>query len=66
MGMLFCSGLVAMMTWFDDKHLARAMGLCAAGSCVGGIVYVLIARELLLRSERPRLRGRSSICRWWR
>ncbi|KAF2163678.1 hypothetical protein M409DRAFT_25866 [Zasmidium cellare ATCC 36951] len=48
MGMVFCSGLVAMMTWFDEKHLSMAMGLCAAGSCVGGIVYVLVARSLLM------------------
>ncbi|KAK4504018.1 hypothetical protein PRZ48_004933 [Zasmidium cellare] len=48
MGMAFCSGLVALMTWFDEKHIGMAMGFCAVGSCVGGIVYVLVARTLLV------------------
>lgn len=48
MGMVFCAGLLAMMTWFDEKRLSSAMALCAAGSCVGGIIYILIARELLV------------------
>jgi len=48
MGMLFCSGIVALMTWFDERKIGIAMGLGAAGSCVGGIVYVLIARHFLV------------------
>ncbi|KAK5133499.1 hypothetical protein LTR08_007636 [Meristemomyces frigidus] len=48
MGMVFCSGIVALMTWFDEKKIGLAMGLGAAGSCVGGIVYVLLARHFLV------------------
>ncbi|KAK3714460.1 hypothetical protein LTR37_007766 [Vermiconidia calcicola] len=47
MGMCFCSGMVALMTWFDERKVGAAMGLGAAGSCVGGIVYVLLARHFL-------------------
>ncbi|KAK3621277.1 hypothetical protein LTR56_022885 [Elasticomyces elasticus] len=47
MGMVFCAAIVAMMTWFDERKLGAAMGVGAAGSCVGGIVYVLVARQLL-------------------
>lgn len=36
------------MTWFDDTHVSIAMGFAAAGSCVGGIVYVLLVRHLLV------------------
>ena len=50
MGAVFCSGIVAMMTWFDEKAVGLAMGLGAGGSCIGGIVYVLIARHLLIVS----------------
>lgn len=48
MGMVFCSGIVALMTWFDEKKIGIAMGLGAAGSCVGGVVYVLLARHFLV------------------
>ncbi|KAK3684621.1 hypothetical protein LTR37_020085 [Vermiconidia calcicola] len=47
MGMCFCSGMVALMAWFDERKVGAAMGLGAAGSCVGGIVYVLLARHFL-------------------
>lgn len=47
MGMVFCSGVVALMTWFDETHVGMAMGIVAAGSAIGGISYVLIARYLL-------------------
>ncbi|KAF2719696.1 MFS general substrate transporter [Polychaeton citri CBS 116435] len=50
MGMVFCSGIVALMTWFDETRIAGAMGLGAAGSCVGVIVYVLILRHFLASS----------------
>ncbi|KAI6792833.1 hypothetical protein KC361_g6519 [Hortaea werneckii] len=48
MGMVFCSGIVALMTWFDERKMGVAMGLGAAGSCLGGIVYVLLARHFLI------------------
>jgi MFS family permease len=48
MGMLFCSGMTAMMTWFDERKISIAMGFAAAGSCVGGIVYVLLVRNMLV------------------
>ncbi|GAB1737429.1 hypothetical protein NU219Hw_g1573t1 [Hortaea werneckii] len=48
MGMVFCSGIVALMTWFDERKMGVAMGLGAAGSCLGGIVYVLLARHFLV------------------
>lgn len=48
MGMVFCSGVVALMTWFDERKMGIAMGLGAAGSCLGGIVYVLLARHFLV------------------
>ncbi|KAK5120636.1 hypothetical protein LTR85_005994 [Meristemomyces frigidus] len=48
MGMVFCSGIVALMTWFDERKIGIALGLGAAGSCVGGIVYVLLARHFLV------------------
>ena len=35
------------MTWFDERKVGAAMGLGAAGSCVGGIVYVLLAGHFL-------------------
>jgi len=47
MGMVFCSGTLALMSWFEKRKLGVAMGLAAAGSCVGGIVYVLMARYFL-------------------
>lgn len=50
MGSVFCSGMVALMTWFDEKKMGAAMGLGAAGSCLGGIVYVLLARHFLASS----------------
>ena len=46
-GMTTCAGIVALMTWWDEHKISRAMALAAAGSCIGGIVYVLIARHLL-------------------
>jgi len=52
-GMVFCSGIICLMTWFDEKKIGRAMGLGAAGSCVGGIVYVLVARHLLPSNGFP-------------
>ncbi|KAI7505823.1 hypothetical protein KC367_g314 [Hortaea werneckii] len=48
MGMVFCSGIVALMTWFDETKMGVAMGLGATGSCLGGIVYVLLARHFLV------------------
>lgn len=53
MGMVFCSGIVALMTWFDETKIGVAMSLGAAGSCVGGIVYVLVARHLLVTRGFP-------------
>ncbi|KAK3112082.1 hypothetical protein LTR53_012014 [Teratosphaeriaceae sp. CCFEE 6253] len=47
MGMVFSAGIVALMGWFDEKRLGAAMGIGAAGSCVGGIVYIIIARHFL-------------------
>ena len=41
MRMCFCSGIVALLTWFDDSKIGVAMGLSVAGSCIGGIVYIL-------------------------
>lgn len=48
MGMVFCSGILALMSWFDERKIGVAMGLAAAGSCLGGIVYVLLARHFLV------------------
>lgn len=48
MGMVFCSGILALMSWFDERKMGVAMGLGAAGSCIGGIAYVLLARHLLV------------------
>lgn len=45
--MTTCAGIVALMTWWDEHKISRAMALAAAGSCIGGIIYVLIARHLL-------------------
>ncbi|KAK6396446.1 hypothetical protein LTR65_009530 [Meristemomyces frigidus] len=53
MGMVFCSGIVALMTWFDERKIGIALGLGAAGSCVGGIVYVLLARHFLITNGFP-------------
>lgn len=53
MGMVFCSGIVALMTWFDETKIGIAMGLGAAGSCIGGIVYVLLARHFLVTDDFP-------------
>ena len=47
MGMVFGAGILALMTWFDEKKIGVAMGLGAAGSCIGGIVYVLLAGHFL-------------------
>jgi predicted MFS family arabinose efflux permease len=47
MGMVFCSGTLALMSWFDERKMGVAMGLAATGSCIGGIVYVLLARHFL-------------------
>ena len=48
MGMVFCSGVLALMSWFDERKMGAAMGLGAAGSCIGGIAYVLLARHFLV------------------
>lgn len=48
MGMVFCSGVLALMSWFDERKMGVAMGLAAAGSCIGGIVYILLARHFLV------------------
>lgn len=48
MGMVFCSGILALMSWFDERKMGIAMGLGAAGSCIGGIAYVLLARHFLV------------------
>ncbi|GAB7328615.1 hypothetical protein MBLNU13_g00555t1 [Cladosporium sp. NU13] len=48
MGMVFCSGILALMSWFDEHKMGVAMGLGAAGSCIGGIAYVLLARHFLV------------------
>ncbi|EMC92535.1 hypothetical protein BAUCODRAFT_78616 [Baudoinia panamericana UAMH 10762] len=53
MGMVFCSGIVALMTWFDERKLGSAMGACAAGSCIGGIVFIEIAKRFLLSRGFP-------------
>ncbi|KAK4991776.1 hypothetical protein LTR50_001593 [Elasticomyces elasticus] len=49
MGAVFCSGIVVLMSWFDERKMGVAMGLGAAGSCVGGIVYSVLAQRLLER-----------------
>lgn len=48
MGMVFCSGIVVLMGWFD-RDIGLAMGIGAAGSSVGGIVYTVVAQRLLPR-----------------
>jgi MFS family permease len=48
MGMVFCSGILALMSWFNERKMGVAMGLGAAGSCIGGIAYVLLARHFLV------------------
>ncbi|WPH01831.1 Hypothetical protein R9X50_00468500 [Acrodontium crateriforme] len=53
MGMVFCSGTVALMTWFDETKIGVAMGLGAAGSCVGGIIYILLSRHFLFTLGYP-------------
>ncbi|TKA68611.1 hypothetical protein B0A55_09210 [Friedmanniomyces simplex] len=53
MGMVFCSAIVALMTWFDERKLGAAMAVGAAGSCVGGIVYIVAARHFLLTHGFP-------------
>lgn len=53
MGMVFCSGTLALMSWFEEKKLGVAMSLAAAGSCVGGIVYILLARHFLVTNGFP-------------
>ncbi|KAF2099347.1 MFS general substrate transporter [Rhizodiscina lignyota] len=46
-GMVFCSGILVVTEYFD-KNLGLAIGISAAGSSVGGIVYSLMAQHLLL------------------
>ncbi|KAK0275153.1 hypothetical protein LTR35_011201 [Friedmanniomyces endolithicus] len=53
MGMVFCAGIVALMTWFDERKLGAAMAVGAAGSCIGGIVYIVVARHFLLTHGFP-------------
>ncbi|KAK0867607.1 hypothetical protein LTR87_014515 [Friedmanniomyces endolithicus] len=53
MGMVFCAGIVALMTWFDEGKLGAAMAVGAAGSCIGGIVYIVVARHFLLTHGFP-------------
>ncbi|CZT17525.1 uncharacterized protein RCC_03359 [Ramularia collo-cygni] len=53
MGCVFCSGITVMMTWFDDSHISIAFGFAAAGSCVGGIVYILLVRYILVQQGFP-------------
>ncbi|KAJ9625090.1 hypothetical protein H2203_005044 [Taxawa tesnikishii (nom. ined.)] len=49
MGCIFCSGVVVLMGWFDERKLGIAMGFAAAGSCLGAIVYTVMAEKLLVR-----------------
>lgn len=41
--------VTAMMTWFDEKKISIAMGFAAAGSCLGGIVYIVLIRTLIVQ-----------------
>ena len=45
--MTTCAGIIALMTWWHERKIGTAMALAAAGSCIGGIVYVLLARRFL-------------------
>ncbi|GAB7356694.1 hypothetical protein MBLNU459_g7403t1 [Dothideomycetes sp. NU459] len=47
MGCVFCSGVVALVACFDSDSVGVAMGLGAAGSCVGAVAYALLAQHLL-------------------
>ncbi|KAL2352108.1 major facilitator superfamily domain-containing protein [Cryomyces antarcticus] len=47
MGMVFCSGLVVLMSYFDERNIGLALGLGAAGSSLGGIAYAVLAQRLL-------------------
>ena len=49
MGSVFCSGVVVLMGWFDERKVGGAMGVAAAGSCVGAMVYATLARVLVER-----------------
>ncbi|KAK5161476.1 hypothetical protein LTS14_001272 [Recurvomyces mirabilis] len=51
-GLITGLGMV-LMTWFDERKLGAAMGLSAAGSCIGGIVYIVLARKFLLSHGFP-------------
>ena len=52
MGLMFGSGVVVLMTYFD-KHLATATGIAAAGGSIGGIIYSLVVKELLFKIGFP-------------
>lgn len=56
MGMCFCPGIVALMTWFDETKIGSAVALTASGNCLGRMVYVLLARYL------PKNRIFSRVC----
>ncbi|TKA61993.1 hypothetical protein B0A49_09525 [Cryomyces minteri] len=47
MGMVFCSGLVVLMSYFNERNIGLALGLGAAGSSLGGIAYAVLAQRLL-------------------
>lgn len=47
MGSVFCAGVVVLMGWFDERRMGIAMGFGAAGSCVGAIVYAVLAQRVL-------------------
>lgn len=45
-GCLFCPSMAVISTYFD-KRRALAMGLAAAGSATGGMIYPVMVRQLL-------------------
>lgn len=48
MGLNFTSGVIILLTWFRRK-LGVAMGIAAAGTSVGAIVYTLVFQQLILK-----------------
>jgi MFS family permease len=47
-GLIFCPSVALISTYFSKKR-NLAIGICAAGSATGGVVFPLMVRSLLLR-----------------
>ncbi|KAK4989963.1 hypothetical protein LTR50_002874 [Elasticomyces elasticus] len=45
-GLLFCPSLSVLSTYFS-KHRAQAIGIAASGTATGGVVFPIIAQQLL-------------------